>query len=148
MAGIGDYKKKAKGSRGFKMKGFSYPGKSPLKGKAERMAEQEALTTSAQDKIDKFGEMKMEGTNLMKGKQFTVDQQLMSPSPMQQENGGGDSGSDSGGGFGADLGTAVASAVVSELVGRGMQAAFKTEEEKERKGPDAKGFSNIKLGKK
>ena len=74
MAGIGDYTKKGKGRRGYKMKGFSYPGESPLKGKkkkAQQAAAQEDLI-AAQDKISEFGEMEMKSTDILGGESFRV----------------------------------------------------------------------------
>ena len=75
MAGIGDYAKKGKGSRGYKMKGFSYPGESPLKVKkktAQKAAAKEDLG-AAQEKIAEFGEMEMKSTDIMNDKSFTIE---------------------------------------------------------------------------
>ena len=64
-----------KKSKGYKMKGFSYPGESPLKGKkktAQKAAAAEDLS-SAQDKIAEFGDMEMKSTNIMDDKSFTIE---------------------------------------------------------------------------
>ena len=61
-------------SRGFKQTGFSYPGMSPLKGKkktADKLAASEKLA-DANTKLDEFGEMKMESTDLMSDKGFSI----------------------------------------------------------------------------
>tara|TARA_R110000824_G_scaffold221827_1_gene408982 strand:+ start:211 stop:792 length:582 start_codon:yes stop_codon:yes gene_type:complete len=77
-------------SRGFKQTGFSYPGVSPLKGKrktADKLAAKEDLA-DANAKIDEFGEMKMESTDLMSDKGFSITGGGAGPikrhSPMKQ----------------------------------------------------------------
>ena len=71
------FKKNPSGMKpsGFKMKGYSYPGESPLKGKkktAQKAAAAEDLS-SAQDKIAEFGDMELKSTNIMDDKSFTIE---------------------------------------------------------------------------
>tara|TARA_R110000824_G_scaffold210583_1_gene396481 strand:- start:51 stop:299 length:249 start_codon:yes stop_codon:yes gene_type:complete len=81
MAGIGDYEKKGKGSRGYKMKGYSYPGESPLKGKKkeQKLAAKEDHA-SAMDAIDEFGSEEIESTNIMEEEGFRVSGAALPPS--------------------------------------------------------------------
>ena len=54
-------------SRGFKMKGFSYPGTSPLKGK-KKMAQQavaDQQKSAAEGEIAKLAEKKVKSTDIM-----------------------------------------------------------------------------------
>jgi len=69
-------------SRGFKLKGFSYPGKSPLKGKKKTadLAAADEARALAEDQIDDFKNMKMESTDLTAGGDFAVNL----PSPAKQ----------------------------------------------------------------
>jgi len=71
-------------SRGFKQKGFTYPGKSPLKGKrktADLAAAQEGLD-AANDQMAEFSDMKMKSTNLTQDKGFAITGGG-APSPMK-----------------------------------------------------------------
>ena len=68
-----------KKASGFKMKGYTYPGKSPVKGK-RKQADQEAAQQSkaeAMAKMDEFGDMKMKSTDILGKGSFKVD----APSP-------------------------------------------------------------------
>ena len=62
-------------SRGFKMSGYSYPGKSPMKGKKKK-ADQAAAKegqAEAMAKMQEFGDMKMESTDILGKGSFKVD---------------------------------------------------------------------------
>jgi hypothetical protein len=75
-------------SKGFKQTGFSYPGMSPLKGKRktrEKLAASEKLA-DANATMDEFGEMKMESTDLMSDKGFSITGGG-APSPMKSGEG-------------------------------------------------------------
>ena len=137
MAGIGDYIKKGKGSRGFKMEGFSYPGESPLKGKkkkAQQAAAAEDLA-SAQEKSAEFEDMEMKSTDLFGEESFKVDQ----TSPVKNIDWGK---------IGEEALKSGAEAVVTEGVKAGVGALTKKKEKPGREGPDVSGFSGIGFGKK
>ena len=72
-----EFKKNPGGMKpsGFKMKGYSYPGTSPLKGAKARARKADAAEKGdeAMAKIKEFGEGKVESTDLLSGGEFTVD---------------------------------------------------------------------------
>jgi len=129
-------------SRGFKMSGYSYPGKSPLKGKKADAAKLEAdeNRSAAQDKLEKFGDQnKVKSTDIMSQKSEigsgAPKKGYIKPSPAQSVWG--------------ELGKELATTAVKEGVGAGVKAAtggFKKEKAKKQTA-DASGLAGIKMGK-
>ena len=129
-------------SRGFKMSGYSYPGKSPLKGKKKRAQQAKAAEdlSTAQEKLDKFGEMEMKSTDIMAqeskiGKGGAPKKGYIKPAPTKSW---------------AELGQLAAKEVVKAGVSTGVKAAtggFK-KDKPGRRGPDASGLASIKFGKR
>ena len=142
-------------SRGFKQTGFSYPGASPLKGKktAQRAAAKEDLAT-ANAKIAEFGEMKMESTDLMSDKGFSIQGGGVA-TPMKYKGPGPSVWSGIIDGVtkaaksdtGKKVISSVAEAGTEALVGAAANALAGPKKDKTRKGPDVSGFSNLKFGK-
>ena len=81
------YDKAPKKPSGFKMKGFSYAGESPIKGK-RKVAEQQAAATKHADAmvgIKEFGTIEGGSTNLMEGTGTVYGQMPAAPSPVKQD---------------------------------------------------------------
>jgi len=130
-------------SRGFKMSGYSYPGKSPLKGKkAEQQAAGAANRATALGKSAELGDKKMESTDIMSQKSEIGSgppKKGYPVSPARAE----------GGNVWGELGKELATTAIKEGVGVGVKAAtggFKKEKGK-RQTADASGLAGIKFGK-
>jgi len=152
-------------SRGFKLKGFSYPGKSPLKGKkADRKAELEANRNLQQETMDKFKDMEIGQGGSMSEDGFSVNL----PSPVSQteeaaeeaakegateevvtEEGATEEVSDKAGSMSwGELGTGLAGKLGGELANVAINNMLSKKKEKKpvKKGPDTSGFNKIKFG--
>tara|TARA_R110002167_G_scaffold363074_1_gene582825 strand:+ start:38 stop:451 length:414 start_codon:yes stop_codon:yes gene_type:complete len=135
-----NYKK----TSGFKMSGYSYPGKSPMKGKrkdADLAAAKEGKA-DAMAKLDEFGEMKMKSTDILGKGNFKVD----APAPtkfvgevitevVKQS-------------LGQKLVEEAGKAVVGGAVSAGINAIGRKKEKPKRKAADQSGFAGIKFGTK
>ena len=131
-----------KKSKGYKMKGFSYPGESPLKGKrkrAQQAAAQEDLI-AAQDKISEFGEMEMKSTDILGGESFRVSGAgLPETSPVKNIDWTA---------IGQAAMEAGSEAIIAEGVKAGVGALTKKKDKPGHEGPDITGFSSLKFGRK
>lgn len=140
-----------KKSSGFKMSGYSYPGKSPMKGKRKK-ADQAAAKESkaeAMAKMDEFGDMKMESTNILGKGSFKVD----TPSPAKSFissviKAAGEGIKEGAKGLGKDLMKEGGKAIVGGAVSAGINAIGKKKEKPKRKTTDVSSFSGIQMGRK
>jgi hypothetical protein len=141
-----------KKSSGFKMSGYSYPGKSPMKGKrknADQAAAKEGQA-EAMAKMEEFGDMKMKSTDILGKGSFKVD----APSPTkfvgeaitEGLKGAVQEGTKS---LGVKLLEKGADAIVGGSVSAGINAIGRRKKEKpKRKSADVKAFSGIQMGRK
>ena len=140
-----------KKASGFKMKGYTYPGVSPMKGKrkqAEQLAAKESKA-EAMAKIDEFGDMKMKSTDILGKGSFKVD----APSPAKSFIGGilkaaGEGIKEGAKGLGKNLVEEGGKAVVGGAVSAGVNAIGKKKEKPKRKSADVGAFSGIQMGRK
>ena len=142
-------------SRGYKMKGYSYPGESPLKGKKARKAAAKEAISAAAEKQAEFGAMKI-GSGDSNNETFKVSL----PSPVKEGDDitgdyekGGKEGllKRIGQGFNKatekGIGKDMKEQAMGALVSKGMDALFtKKKPPAPRKAPDMSGFSDIKFG--
>ena len=141
-----------KKSKGYKMKGFSYPGESPLKGKkaeARKAAAKEAIA-AAQEQMDEFGQMEI-GSGDATNETFKVD--LPSPVKGNDDITGEKKGlwKKVGEGFNKatekGIGKDMKEQAMGALVDKGLDALFTEKKQPApRKAPDMSGFSDIKFG--
>tara|TARA_R110000822_G_scaffold215474_1_gene350330 strand:- start:270 stop:728 length:459 start_codon:yes stop_codon:yes gene_type:complete len=150
----------------FKMKGFSYPGQSPLKGKKKqaRIAAAKEDRLTAQAKTDEFGDMEMKSTNILDSQGFSIQGGGVAPfkdqDPVENEADADENEADAvtpkktfkesfkgamGSEMGKTAGNALATAGVNAIVG----VLTKPKKEKpKRQAANMSGFSNIKMGRK
>ena len=134
-----NYKK----TSGFKMSGYSYPGKSPMKGKRKdadlaAAAEGQAEATA---KMQEFGEMKMKSTDILGKGKFKVD----APSPTKSIGSAIMEGLKVAGQAALE---AAPEAIVGGAVSAGINAIGRKKEKPKRKAADQSGFAGIQFGKK
>tara|TARA_R110002167_G_scaffold286583_1_gene491465 strand:+ start:250 stop:609 length:360 start_codon:yes stop_codon:yes gene_type:complete len=112
---------------GFKMKGYSYPGTSPMKGKkADKLAAAEKQA-DASESLAEFGETKMKkSSSILKKAPLKMD-------PTKS--------------FTQELGEQAAKAGVDAAIGLGVKALSKGKKKKETKSADQSNFAGIKFGK-
>lgn len=144
-----------KKTSGFKMKGYAYPGASPMKGKrkkADQAAAQESKA-AAMAKMDEFGDMKMESTDILGKGSFKVDagsSPATKRSPAKNWLGtmiskiGQAAASDAG----KEIGKEAGKAVIGGAVSAGINAIGKKKEKPKRKSADVGAFSGIQMGRK
>ena len=140
-----------KKTSGFKMKGYTYPGVSPMKGKrkqAEQLAAKESKA-EAMAKMDEFGDMKMKSTDILGKGSFKVD----APSPAKSFisdvlKAAGEGIKEGAKGLGKDLVKEGGKAVIGGAVSAGINAVGKKKEKPKRKSADVAAFSGIKMGRK
>tara|TARA_R110002126_G_scaffold279724_1_gene426714 strand:+ start:1299 stop:1778 length:480 start_codon:yes stop_codon:yes gene_type:complete len=157
----------------FKMKGFSYPGQSPLKGKKKqaRIAAAKEDRLTAQAKTDEFGDMEMKSTNILDSQGFSIQGGGVAPfkdqdadeneaDAVENEADAVENEADAvapkktfkesfkgamGSEMGKTAGNALATAGVNAIVG----VLTKPKKEKpKRQAANMSGFSNIKMGRK
>jgi hypothetical protein len=138
-------------SRGFQMKGFSYPGESPLKGKkktAEKLAAKERKA-EAMGKINEFGEMEMASTDILAKDSFKVDAGS-SPATKRSpaKNWLGTMISSIGKAAATETGQEIGKAGINAVIGEGAKLLTRKKEKKESPTGTADAFSGIKLGTK
>ena len=138
-------------SRGFQMKGFSYPGESPLKGKkktAEKLAAKERKA-EAMGKINEFGEMEMASTDILAKDSFKVDVDSGTQSPLpflgEALTEGLKEGTKS---LSKELVETAGKAGINAVIGEGAKLLTRKKEKKESPTGTADAFSGIKLGTK
>jgi len=113
------------------MKGYSYPGTSPMKGKkADKLAAAEKQA-AASESLAEFGEEKMKKSS-----------SILKQAPLKME-----AVNDVAKSFTQELGEQAAKAGVEAAVGLGAKALSKGKKKKETKVADQSNFSNIKFGK-
>mgnify|MGYP003677850454 CR=1 FL=1 len=144
-----------KKTSGFKMSGYSYPGKSPMKGKrkdADLAAAAEGQAT-ATAKMEEFGEMKMKSTDILGKGSFKVDtgsSPIAKRSPAKNwlgtmvESIGKAATSETG----KAIGKSATDAIVGGAVSAGINAIGRKKEKPKRKAADQSGFAGIKMGTK
>ena len=137
-----------KKSSGFKMSGYSYPGKSPMKGKRKNAelaaaAESKAAATA---KMEEFGDMKMKSTDILGKGSFKVD----APAAPTKSIGSAIIGAlkTAGKAVGKEALKSAPEAIIGGAVSAGINAIGKKKEKPERKSADIKGFSGIQMGRK
>ena len=160
-------------SKGFKMSGYSYPGESPMKGKrkdADKAAAAEGQA-EATAKMEEFGDMKMQSTDLLAKDSFKVD---IDQSPVKKvgpvelpvnmgrgmTTNTGSTGSYSppagkkslGGAVKAaassKIGQSIGEALITTAISTGINAIGKKKEKPKRKAADQSGFASINFGRK
>ena len=137
-------------SRGFKMSGYSYPGASPMKGKKAGQAAAAEGRAEAMAKMEEFGDMKMESTDLLAKGSFKVDTGS-SPAKFVGEaiteglKGAVEEGTKS---LGKKLLEKGAETLVSGAVSAGINAIGKKKEKPKKVAADQSGFAGIKFGTK
>jgi hypothetical protein len=146
-----NYKK----TSGFKMSGYSYPGKSPMKGKRKdadlaAAAEGQAEATA---KMQEFGEMKMKSTDILGKGKFKVDagsSPATKRSPAKNWLGSMISsiGKAATSEAGKAIGKSASEAIVGGAVSAGINAIGRKKEKPKRKAADQSGFAGIKFGTK
>ena len=140
-----------KNASGFKMKGYDYPGTSPVKGKkkqADQLAAKEGQA-EAMAKMDEFGDMKMKSTDILGKGSFKVD--LPSPTKFVGEaivEGAKEAVKEGTKSLGKKLLETGAKALVGGTVSAGINAVGKKKEKPKRKAADQSGFAGIKFGTK
>ena len=146
-------------SRGFKMSGYSYPGESPMKGKKKKAQQAAAKEGQAEAmaKMEEFGDMKMESTDLLAKDSFKVD---VGQSPVTKRSPAKNWLSTAASAVGnaakdfakSDLGKQVGKEATKAVIGGGAQLAVnaisKKKEKPKRKAADQSGFAGIQFGKK
>lgn len=144
-----------KKASGFKMKGYTYPGVSPMKGKrkqAEQLAAKESKA-EAMAKMQEFGDMKMKSTDILSKGSFKVDagsSPATKRSPAKNWLGtmlskiGKAAASDAG----KEMGKEAGKAAIGGAVSAGINAIGKKKEKPERKSADVGAFSGIQMGRK
>ena len=123
-------------SKGYKMGGYSYPGKSPMKGKKADLLTAAEGRASAEEKMAEFGEMKMKSSSILKRAPLKVVGEII------------DAGVKS---FGEELGEQAAKAGVEAavgLAGKGMESLVRGKKKTQKKSADHSGFAGIQFGKK
>jgi hypothetical protein len=148
-----------KKSSGFKMSGYSYPGKSPMKGKrkdADQAAAKEGQA-EAMAKMEEFGDMKMKSTDILSKGSFKVDagsSPATKRSPAKNWLGsmissiGKAATKAATSNAGKALGKSAGDALVGGAVSAGINAIGKKKEKPKRKAADQSGFAGIKFGSK
>ena len=142
-------------SKGFKMSGYSYPGQSPMKGKKKK-ADQAAAAegqAEAMAKMEEFGDMKMESTDILGKGSFKVDagsSPATKRSPAKNWLGSMISsiGKAATSETGKAIGKSATDAIVGGAVSAGINAIGKKKEKPKRKAADQSGFAGIKMGTK
>jgi hypothetical protein len=142
-------------SSGFKMSGYSYPGQSPMKG-ARKKADQAAAKAGqdeAMAKMEEFGDMKMESTDLLAKGSFKVDtgsSPATKRSPAKNWLGSMISsiGKAATSETGKAIGKSAGDAIVGGAVSAGINAIGKKKEKPKRKAADQSDFAGIKFGTK
>ncbi len=144
-----------KKSSGFKMKGYTYPGASPMKGKRKdadlaAAAESKAAATA---KMEEFGDMKMKSTDILGKGSFKVDagsSPATKRSPAKNWLGTMISsiGKAAASTTGQEIGKEAGKAIVGGAVAAGINAIGKKKEKPKRKAADQSGFAGIKFGTK
>ena len=115
---------------GFKMKGYSYPGTSPMKGKkADKLAAAEKQA-DASESLAEFGETKMKKSS-----------SILKKAPLKSVA------DDVTKSFTKELGEQAAKAGVNAAIGLGAKALSKGKKKKETKSADQSNFAGIKFGK-
>ena len=163
------YDKAPKKASGFKMKGYSYPGQSPITGK-RKQAELQAAGVRKEDAmsaLEDFSNLQGESTNLLEGTNTVYGQM---PAPIQKRtpirdnenpfnlvnlkgatNGGGDVDITPTGGEGGSMwknvGAAAAEAGAKALVTAGINALTNRKKKPRRVVNAAKNFSQIQITK-
>ena len=137
------------------MSGYSYPGKSPMKGKRKNAdlaaaAESKAAATA---KMEEFGEMKMKSTDILGKGSFKVDaggSPATKRSPAKNWLGTMISsiGKAAATKTGKEIGKEAGKAIVGGVVSAGINAIGKKKEKPKRKSADQSGFAGIKFGTK
>ncbi len=137
------------------MSGYSYPGKSPMKGKRTNAdlaaaAESKAAATA---KMEEFGEMKMKSTDILGKGSFKVDaggSPATKRSPAKNWLGTMISsiGKAAATKTGKEIGKEAGKAIVGGVVSAGINAIGKKKEKPKRKSADQSGFAGIKFGTK
>ena len=142
-------------SKGFKMSGYSYPGQSPMKGKKKK-ADQAAAAegqAEAMAKMEEFGDMKMESTDILGKGSFKVDagsSPATKRSPAKNwlgtmvESIGKAATTETG----KAIGKSAADAIVGGAVSAGINAIGRKKEKPKRKAADQSGFAGIQFGSK
>jgi len=144
-----------KNASGFKMSGYSYPGKSPMKGKrkdADKAAAAEGQA-EATAKMKEFGDMKMESTDILGKGSFKVDtgsSPATKRSPAKNWLGTMISsiGKAAASETGKAIGKSAGDAIVGGAVSAGINAIGRKKEKPKRKAADQSGFAGIKFGTK
>ena len=160
----------------FKMKGFSYPGQSPLKGKKKqaRIAAAKEDRLTAQAKTDEFGDMEMKSTNILDSQGFSIQGGGVAPFKEQtddeneadaeyygsEEDIAKNSESNAitpkktfkesfKGAMGSEMGKTAGNALATAGVNAIVGVLTKPKKEKpKRQAANMSGFSNIKMGRK
>ena len=144
-----------KKTSGFKMSGYSYPGKSPMKGKrkdADLAAAAEGQAT-ATAKMEEFGEMKMKSTDLLAKGSFKVDTggspvTKRSPAKLSFMGSIVDGVKEGAKEFAKTAVVEGGKAVVSGAVSAGVNAIGRKKEKPKKVAADQSGFAGIQFGKK
>jgi hypothetical protein len=144
-----------KKTSGFKMSGYSYPGKSPMKGKrkdADKAAAAEGQA-EATAKMEEFGDMKMESTDILGKGSFKVDtgsSPATKRSPAKNWLGTMISsiGQAAASKTGQEIGKEAGKAIVGGAVSAGINAIGKKKEKPKKVAADQSGFAGIQFGKK
>ena len=141
-------------SRGFKMSGYSYPGESPMKGKKKKAQQAAAKEGQAEAmaKMEEFGDMKMQSTDLLAKDSFKVD---VGQSPVTKRSPAKNWLSTAASAVGnaakdfakSELGKEAGKAVVGGTVSAGINAIGKKKEKPKKVAADQSGFAGIKFGK-
>ena len=160
----------------FKMKGFSYPGQSPLKGKKKqaRIAAAKEDRLTAQAKTDEFGDMEMKSTNILDSQGFSIQGGGVAPIKKQTDaeneadakyHGSEEDiaknsesnaitpkktfGESFKGAMGSEMGKTAGNALATAGVNAIVGVLTKPKKEKpKRQAANMSGFSNIKMGRK
>ena len=141
-----------KKSSGFKMKGYSYPGESPLKGKKRQVRQQAAadMAASAQEQIAAFGQMKIGAKSPMNQKEeFIGPQQFdMLESMKEMKEWKKHKRIEGLKAAGTKIIGKAGEQLAMSLVARGVDAILTPKKKKVvQKAPDQSGFGKIKFGR-
>jgi len=139
----------------FKMKGYSYPGTSPLKGARRRRREQlQKNRENVEDMFDEAFESDIErSTDLMASEGFTVDAKApptpdtLAKNPVPRRSPAKDA-------TGEIVGQTLKDVIVESAITAGIEGgvalgveALKPKDRKGHQGPDLSGFSKLKFGR-
>ena len=132
------------------MKGYSYPGTSPMKGNRKKadLAAAKERKSDAMAQLDEFGDMKMKSTDILGKGSFKVDASPVKSWASTLFKAVGEGAKEGAKGLTKDLVKEGGKAIVGGAVSAGINAIGKKKEKPKKVAADQSGFAGIKFGTK